>query len=113
MRIAIVTPAFNVAPYIGDAIVSVLAQTHRDWTMAVVDDGSTDATAAVAARFAYPGMRLLRQANAGVSAARNRGSRPLELSHTRVSCRTNGLSVAQRKYCREIRLCVMFWPGNV
>lgn len=73
MRIAIVTPAFNVAPYIGDAIVSVLAQTHRDWTMAVVDDGSTDATAAVAARFAYPGLRLLRQANAGVSAARNRG----------------------------------------
>ena len=33
MRIGIVTPAFNVAPYIGDAIRSVLAQTHHAWTM--------------------------------------------------------------------------------
>ena len=47
MRIDIITPAFDVAPYIGDAIRSVLAQTHRYWTMTVVDDGSTDETAIV------------------------------------------------------------------
>ncbi|MSP00495.1 MAG: glycosyltransferase family 2 protein [Acetobacteraceae bacterium] len=73
MRIGIVTPAFNVAPYIGDAIRSVLAQTHHDWTMTIVDDGSTDPTAAVAARFADPRLHLIRQRNAGVSVARNRG----------------------------------------
>jgi glycosyltransferase involved in cell wall biosynthesis len=73
MRIGIVTPAYNVAPYIGDAIRSVLAQTHRAWTMTIVDDGSTDQTAAVAAGFGDPRIRLIRQRNAGVSAARNRG----------------------------------------
>jgi glycosyltransferase involved in cell wall biosynthesis len=73
MRIGIVTPAFNVAPYIGDAIRSVLGQTHQDWTMTIVDDGSTDETAAIAGAFADPRLRLIRQPNAGVSAARNRG----------------------------------------
>jgi glycosyltransferase involved in cell wall biosynthesis len=75
MRVGIVTPAFNVAPYIGDAIRSVLRQAHGDWTMTIVDDGSTDATAEIAARFADPRLRLIRQSNAGVSAARNRGMR--------------------------------------
>ena len=73
MRIGIVTPAFNVAPYLGDAIRSVLAQTHQDWTMTVVDDGSTDATAAIAEGFPDFRLRVIRQRNAGVSAARNRG----------------------------------------
>ena len=73
MRIGIVTPAYNAAPWIGDAIASVIAQTHDDWAMVVVDDGSTDATADVVARVADPRMRLIRQPNAGVSAARNRG----------------------------------------
>ena len=74
MRIGIVTPAFNVAPYIGETIGSVLAQTHRDWTMVVVDDGSTDGTASVVRKFADPRLRLISQANAGVSAARNCGA---------------------------------------
>ena len=81
MRIAVVTPAYNVAGYIGDTIASLIAQSHADWAMFVVDDGSTDATADRVAGFADPRIHLLRQANAGVSAARNRaiaaiGSRP-------------------------------------
>jgi glycosyltransferase involved in cell wall biosynthesis len=73
MHIFIIMPAYNVADFIATAIESVLAQTHRDWTLLVIDDGSTDATAEIAARFADPRLRLLRQHNAGVSAARNRG----------------------------------------
>ena len=73
MRIGIVTPAFNVAPYISDAIRSVLAQTHSDWTMTIVDDGSTDGTATIAAGFDDPRVVLLRQTNMGVSIARNHG----------------------------------------
>jgi glycosyltransferase involved in cell wall biosynthesis len=73
MRIGIVTPAFNVASFVGAAIGSVLAQTHRDWRMTIVDDGSTDATAAIVSDFDDPRLRLVRQSNAGVSAARNRG----------------------------------------
>ncbi len=73
MRIGVVTPAYNVASYIGDAIRSVLAQTHGCWTMTIVDDGSTDQTAAVAAGFDDHRIGLIRQRNAGVSAARNHG----------------------------------------
>src|SRR4051794_9372681 len=51
---------------------SVVAQTHRDWSM-VVDDGSTDATAAIAASFHDARISLIHQDNSGVSAARNRG----------------------------------------
>ena len=71
-------PAWNVAPWIGDAIASVLTQSHGDWTMVVVDDGSTDATASVVAGLPDPRIRLIRQANAGVSAARNRGMTELD-----------------------------------
>jgi glycosyltransferase involved in cell wall biosynthesis len=80
MRVGIVTPAWNMAPWIGGAIGSALAQTHTDWRMVVVDDGSTDATADVAAAFADDRLTLLRQPNAGVSAARNRGLAALDPS---------------------------------
>ena len=73
MRIAIVTPACNVAQYLADTIRSVLAQTHADWSLTIIDDGSADATADIAASFADPRICLIRQPNAGVSAARNRG----------------------------------------
>jgi glycosyltransferase involved in cell wall biosynthesis len=73
VRIAIVIPAFNVAPFLRETILSVLEQTHTDWTLIVVDDGSTDATAEIATAIPDPRIHLIRQTNAGVSAARNRG----------------------------------------
>jgi glycosyltransferase involved in cell wall biosynthesis len=73
VRVGIIIPAYNAAPWMADAIRSVLAQSERDWRLVVVDDGSTDATSHVAASFADPRIRLLWQANAGASAARNRG----------------------------------------
>lgn len=78
MRIAIMIPAFNVAPFLGEAIRSALAQTHANWSLVVVDDGSTDATAKVAASFQDKRIHLIQQDNAGVSAARNRGIRHAE-----------------------------------
>lgn len=73
MRIGVVIPAYNAAQWIGDAILSVLRQTHADWRLVVVDDGSSDRTSEVAAAFTDVRMQLIRQQNAGVSAARNRG----------------------------------------
>ena len=61
------------AAFIGDAVRSVLGQTHRDLRMVVVDDGSSDGTAEAVAAFTDPRLSLIRQENAGVSAARNRG----------------------------------------
>jgi glycosyltransferase involved in cell wall biosynthesis len=73
VRIGIVIPAFNAARWIGTAIASVLAQTHTGWSLVVVDDGSIDDTADVVGGFHDPRIRLMRQANRGVSAARNAG----------------------------------------
>ncbi|HET6195628.1 MAG TPA: glycosyltransferase family A protein [Acetobacteraceae bacterium] len=73
MHIGVVIPAYDAAHWIADAVASVRSQTHRDWRLVVVDDGSTDGTGAVVAAFDDPRIRLIRQDNAGVSAARNRG----------------------------------------
>ncbi len=75
MRIAIVTPAHNVAPHIATALRSVMRQTHADWTMVVVDDGSGDNTGAIAREFVNRRLSVIRQPNQGVSAARNAGLR--------------------------------------
>lgn len=69
--VSIIMPAFNAAPFIEEAIGSILAQTFKDWELIVVDDGSTDETAAVLARQHDARISVMRQANAGVSAARN------------------------------------------
>ena len=71
---SVVIPAYNGAATIERAIRSVLEQTHAPREIIVVDDGSTDATATVVARFGAA-IRYLHQANAGVSAARNAGAR--------------------------------------
>ena len=70
-------PAYNVAPYVGAAIGSVLDQTFTDLELIVIDDGSTDATfeIAVACTAGDPRVRLLRKPNGGISSARNHGLR--------------------------------------
>ncbi len=71
-----VIPAWNAAPYIGDALQGVAAQTRPADQVIVVDDGSTDDTAG-AAKIAADALGLtievIRQGNAGVAAARNAG----------------------------------------
>jgi glycosyltransferase involved in cell wall biosynthesis len=78
MRILIVTPTYNVARFLGDTITSVRAQTHSDWLMRVVDDGSTDGTASVARAFDDARITVVQGARAGVSAARNRALASIE-----------------------------------
>lgn len=72
MRVSVVVPAYEAQATVGAAISSALWQTYRDLEVVVVDDGSGDATGAIAASFPDP-VRAVRQENAGVAAARNRG----------------------------------------
>lgn len=67
-------PVFNGARYLAEALESVFAQTHRSLEVVVVDDGSTDETPAVIARYGDR-VRAFAQANAGPAAARNLGVR--------------------------------------
>ena len=69
MTVSVLIPAYNAAATLGETLAALAAQTRRADEILVCDDGSADATAAVAEDF--PGVRVLRQANAGVSAARN------------------------------------------
>ena len=75
MRFSVIIPLYNKAPYVAKAIESVLAQTFHDYELLVVDDGSKDESASVAAKFieGRQNCRLIRQENAGVSVARNKG----------------------------------------
>jgi succinoglycan biosynthesis protein ExoO len=72
--ISVLTTAYNAAPYIGQCIESVQAQTLDDWEMIIVDDASTDATVQVVQRYRDdPRIRLVRNTqNLGPAAGRNR-----------------------------------------
>ena len=82
MKFSVIIPLYNKAPYIRKALESVLAQTYADYELIIVDDGSTDGSAEIAEAIlqdpasrliASSPHRLIRQANSGVSAARNNG----------------------------------------
>ncbi len=71
-EISVVIPLYNKAAEIERTLLSVLAQSVQPREIIVVDDGSTDGSAEIVERMASPLLRLVRQSNAGVSAARNK-----------------------------------------
>ena len=75
--VAVIVPAFNAETFLEQTLASVSSQTDPGWQCVVVDDGSTDDTARIAARFEHEDQRftLVRQPNQGVASARNHGLR--------------------------------------
>ncbi len=78
--VGVVIPAFNAEPYLEQTLASIAGQSYGRWRALVVDDGSTDRTAEIATALAAqdPRLSLVRQDNAGGSAARNKGISVLE-----------------------------------
>ena len=66
-------PAYNVADFIGQAIQSVLDQTHSNFELLIINDGSKDQTEKIVLSFNDPRITLVSQTNAGVAAALNKG----------------------------------------
>jgi glycosyltransferase involved in cell wall biosynthesis len=75
--VTVVTPAYNVAKYIGEAVDSVLRQTFPDFEYLVVDDGSVDNSVDIVKAHVRddPRFRLVQGEHRGLSAARNTGIR--------------------------------------
>lgn len=75
--ISVVVPVYNVEGYLREAVDSVLAQTHTELDVVLVDDGSTDGSGAIADEYAArdPRVRAVHTENRGLGAARNEGLR--------------------------------------
>lgn len=79
--VSVVVPFLNVAPYLGETIESVRAQTYEHWELLLCDDGATDGASEIAARYAALDPERIRHlrhegdAHLGASAARNLGLR--------------------------------------
>lgn len=75
--LSVVLPVYQVEDYLPACLASIEAQTYRDYEVIVVDDGSRDASGAIAREWARRDgrIRVIRQENAGLGAARNAGVR--------------------------------------
>jgi glycosyltransferase involved in cell wall biosynthesis len=73
VRVSIIMPLYNKAPFVERALDSIAAQTYKDFEVIVVDDGSTDKGAEVVKSYIKLPIKLIAQENAGPGAARNRG----------------------------------------
>ncbi len=74
-RTTVIIPAYNAEVFLERTVLSVIGQTDQDLEVAIVDDGSTDRTLAIAQTLANIDVRIrvLHQQNGGVSSARNMG----------------------------------------
>ena len=73
--VSVIVPCFNYGRYLAECVGSLARQSYSDWECIIVDDGSTDETPAVCDRLAEADsrIRVIRQKNRGLSAARNAG----------------------------------------
>ncbi|MGD8214481.1 glycosyltransferase family 2 protein [Aestuariimicrobium sp. Y1814] len=73
--VSVIVPVYNVAPYLSECVMSVLRQTHQDFELLLVDDGSTDGSSVLCDAFALDDsrVRVHHQKNTGLSGARNVG----------------------------------------
>ena len=109
MRISVVIPSYNRRHTLERALRSVIEQTSAVDEIILVDDGSTDDSAAMTTQL-FPDIKLIRQSNRGVSAARNRGIRAAR--HDWIALLDSDDSWLPHKI-QSIREAALLHPGHV
>lgn len=74
-KVSIIIPVYNVEKYIAATVLSVLQQTYTNFELLIIDDGSPDQSIKICQSFTDPRIKIIRQQNRGVAAARNTGIR--------------------------------------
>jgi glycosyltransferase involved in cell wall biosynthesis len=73
--VSVILPSYNAAAYLGKAIGSILAQSYCNFELIIIDDGSSDKTAALIAQYTDPRIIVINQSNLGLPKALNAGIR--------------------------------------
>jgi glycosyltransferase involved in cell wall biosynthesis len=74
-KVSVIIPVYAVEKYIAATVQSVLEQTYSNFELLIIDDGSPDGSVEICQKFTDPRIRIIRQVNRGVAAARNNGIR--------------------------------------
>ncbi|MCL1474292.1 glycosyltransferase family 2 protein [Argonema antarcticum] len=74
-KVSVIIPVYGVEKYIAATVQSVLEQTHNNFELLIVDDGSPDRSIEICQQFADARIKIIRHDNQGVAAARNNGIR--------------------------------------
>ena len=114
IKFSIIVPLYNKAPYVRKALESICAQTYRDFECIIIDDGSTDSSAAICEDFLHPltrssahPIRLICQPNSGVAKARNVG---VENSHGEYVCFLDADDWWEPTFLEEMDNLIMEYP---
>lgn len=106
---SVVIPLYNKELSIRNTIRSVLDQTFPDFEILVVNDGSTDSSAAIVEEFDDPRIRLIHQKNQGVSAARNKG---IEKANHEWVAFLDGDDIWKENHLSEVLRSMKLFPGE-
>lgn len=109
MKYSVVIPLYNKEHYIASTLRSVLAQTYPDYEVIVVDDGSTDNSLQACKTVQSDKIRIVQQANQGVSAARNKG---IELAAGEYICFLDADDAWHPDYLQNIEIIVQKYPQS-
>jgi glycosyltransferase involved in cell wall biosynthesis len=77
-KVSVIIPVYKVEKYVAATVESVLAQTYKNFELLIIDDGSPDRSIEICQQFTDNRIKIIRQENRGVAAARNVGIRHAE-----------------------------------
>src|SRR5262245_44814994 len=90
-KVTVLMSVYNGMPYLTEAVDSVVGQTLKDWILLIIDDGSTDGTAAYLDSLTDPRIQVVHQENRGLAGALNHG---VDLCQTEYLARLDADDVA-------------------